>query len=172
VGGGAGGAGNPSGTGGGSMIDEYIIDYEEYPAIGSGGLSYLDGSLYVNTFSVKEYNEAIEAGRMSVGGRTPFSKSDRMRYRFMMQLFGLRLDKRQWEHDFGCSVANGLPAEYLFLKAAGAYAYEDEDKILLTAKGRYLMVALMREFFVGVNNVRDQARATLDGEERTLLFGQ
>jgi hypothetical protein len=29
----------------------------------------------------------------------------------------------------------------------------------------------MREFFIGVNRVRDQARASLDGEERTLLFG-
>jgi coproporphyrinogen III oxidase-like Fe-S oxidoreductase len=158
-------------TGGSSMIDEYIVDYEEYPAIGSGGMSYLDGSLYVNTFSVQDYNAAIEGGRMSIMGRTPFTTWDRMRYRFMMQLFGLRLDKQQWQRDFGCSVARGLPAEYAFFKAVGAFSYEDDEKILLTAKGRYLMVALMREFFIGVNRVRDQARASLSGEERTLLFG-
>jgi coproporphyrinogen III oxidase-like Fe-S oxidoreductase len=155
-----------------AMIDEYIIDYEEYPAIGSGGLSYLDGSLYVNTFSVQDYNTAIESGRMSVVGRTPFTRWDRMRYRFMMQLFGLRLDKRQWEHDFGCSVAGGLPVEYAFLKAAGAFSYEDGEKILLSAKGRYLMVALMREFFIGVNRVRDDARASLASDEHELLFGE
>jgi coproporphyrinogen III oxidase-like Fe-S oxidoreductase len=154
------------------MIDEYIVDYEEYPSIGSGGLSYLDGSLYVNTFSVQDYNEAIEAGRMSIVGRTRFTKWDRMRYRFMMQLFGLRLDKRQWKQDFGCSVARGLPFEYTFFKMVGAIAYEDDDEILLSAKGRYLMVALMREFFIGVNKVRDQARARLTGEERELLFGE
>ncbi len=34
-----------------------------------------------------------------------------MRYRFMMQLFGLRLDKRQFERDFGMSVERGLPVE-------------------------------------------------------------
>jgi hypothetical protein len=34
------------------------------------------------------------------------------------------------------------------------------------------MVAMMREFFVGVNNVRDQARAALTTEERELLFGE
>ncbi|MDR0350818.1 MAG: coproporphyrinogen III oxidase family protein [Coriobacteriales bacterium] len=129
-----------------AMIDEYIVDYEEYPAIGSGGLSYLDGSLYVNTFSVKDYNAALAKGHMSVMGQTRFTKQDRMRYRLMMQLFGLRLDKRQWKRDFGCSVARGLPAEYAFFKAAGAFAYEDADKILLTPKGRYLMVALMRPF--------------------------
>jgi coproporphyrinogen III oxidase-like Fe-S oxidoreductase len=154
-----------------TMIDEYIVDYEEYPAIGSGGMSYLGGGLYVNTFSVKDYNAAIEAGHMSVMGHTPFTKSDRMRYRLMMQLFGLHLDKRQFKRDFGCSVAHGLPVEYAFFKAAGAFAYEDGEKIVLTAKGRYLMVALMREFFVAVNTVRDQARAALDGEERTLIFG-
>jgi len=153
------------------MIDEYIVDYEEYPAIGSGGLSYLDGALYVNTFSVNDYNQMIEDGRMSVVGRTRYGQRDRMRYRFMMQLFGLRLDKRQWQRDFGCSVATGVPAEYAFFKAAGAFASEDEEQILLTAKGRYLMVALMREFFIGVNKVRDQARAALVGEERELLFG-
>jgi coproporphyrinogen III oxidase-like Fe-S oxidoreductase len=153
------------------MIDEYIVDYEEYPAIGSGGLSYLDGSLYVNTFSVQDYNAAIENGRMSVMGRTPFTAWDRMRYRFMMQLFGLRLDKRQWRRDFGCSVARGLPAEYAFFKAVGAFSHEDDEEILLSPKGRYLMVALMREFFISVNKVRDQARANLGAEERELLFG-
>jgi len=153
------------------MIDEYIVEYEEYPAIGSGGLSYLDGSLYVNTFSVKDYNRMIAEGRMSIMGRTRFAKGDRMRYRFMMQLFGLKLDKKQWRRDFGCSVVQGLPAEYAFFKAVGAISYEDDEKILLSPRGRYLMVALMREFFVGVNKVRDQARATLDGEERSLIFG-
>jgi coproporphyrinogen III oxidase-like Fe-S oxidoreductase len=155
-----------------AMIDEYIVDYEEYPAIGSGGMSYLDGGLYVNTFSVRDYNAAIERGHMSVMGCTRFSLKDRMRYRFMMQLFGLRLDKKQWKRDFGWGVARGLPAEYAFFKAAGAFSYEDDDKILLTARGRYLMVALMREFFIGVNRVRDQARARLDGDERELLFGE
>ena len=152
-----------------TMVDEYIVDYEEYPAIGSGGLSYLDGSLYVNTFSVKDYNKAVEDGRMSVIGRTPFSKWDRMRYRFMMQLFGLRLDKKQWQDDFACSVAQGLPLEYAFYKLAGAFAYEDEDKILLSPRGRYLLVALMREFFIGVNKVRDEARLGLDREESSLF---
>ena len=154
------------------MIDEYIIDYEEYPAIGSGGLSYLDGSLYVNTFSLQEYHNAISTGQMSVYGRTKFSRYDQMRYRFMMQLFGLRLDKHEWQRDFGCSVARGIPAEYLFFKSIGAIDHEDENEITVNAKGRYLMVALMREFFIGVNGVRDQARAALTTTERELLFGE
>ncbi|MEC4175200.1 coproporphyrinogen III oxidase family protein [Adlercreutzia sp. R7] len=154
-----------------AMIDEYVVDYEEYPAIGSGGITYLGQNLYVNTFSVREYNEAIEGGRMSMMGKTTFSLHDRMRYRFMMQLFGLRLDKRQFEHDFGMSVERGLPVEMGFMRASGAFATDNADELTLTPKGRYLVVVMMRQFFIGVNNLRDQARAALTGEERELIFG-
>ena len=156
---------------GGDMIDEYVVQYEEYPAIGSGGITYLGSSLYVNTFSLREYGQAIEEGRMSIMGRTDFNIHDRMRYRFLMQLFGLRLDKLQFERDFGMTVENGLPAEMAFMKLAGAFATDTPEELTLTPKGRYLTVAMMRQFFIGVNNLRDQARAALPGEERNLLFG-
>ena len=45
-----------------AMIDEYVVDYEEYPAIGSGGITYLGENLYVNTFSVREYNDGHRGG--------------------------------------------------------------------------------------------------------------
>ena len=154
-----------------AMIDEYIVDYEEYPAIGSGGMTYLGDTQYVNTFSIRDYNAAIESGRMSVMGKATFTKHNRMRYRFMMQLFGLRLDKKQWQRDFGCSVAGGLPVEYAFMKMSGAFDRDDDECITLTPKGRYLMVVMMRQFFIGVNNLRDQARAALPEGERQLLFG-
>ena len=153
-----------------AMIDEYVVDYEEYPAIGSGGITYLGANLYVNTFSVVDYNRAIEEGRMSMMGKTTFSKHDRMRYRFMMQLFGLRLDKRKFKEDFGVSVEAGLPVEMAFMTAAGAFATNNADELTLTPKGRYLTVVMMRQFFIGVNNLRDQARAALTGEERELIF--
>ena len=154
-----------------TMIDEYVVDYEEYPAIGSGGMTFLDRHLYVNTFSLREYDEAISAGNMSIMGATTFSKRDHMRYRFMMQLFGLRLDVKQWREDFGCSVAAGLPAEVAFMRANGAFATYNADEITLTPTGRYLMVAMMRQFFIGVNSVRDKARSELPEDERELLFG-
>ena len=141
-----------------ALIDEYVVDYEEYAAVGSGGMSFLDGNYLVNTFSLDRYGERIRSGRTGAAGYVKFSSRDKMRYRFMMQLFGLRLDKRKWMEDFGCTVSAGLPAEYLFMKAAGAFAYEDEEEITLSPKGRYLLVAMMRQFFVGVNSVRDEAR--------------
>ena len=162
-------ASNPSA--GSGMIDEYVVQYEEYPAIGSGGITYLGNSLYVNTFSLREYQQAIDEGRMSIMGRTDFNLHDRMRYRFLMQLFGMRLDKLRFERDFGQTVENGLPAEMAIMKMAGAFATDTPEELTLTPKGRYLVVAMMRQFFIGVNNLRDQARAVLPGEERELLFG-
>lgn len=154
------------------MIDEYVVDYEEYPAIGSGGITYHGENLYVNTFSVVDYNKAIERGSMSLMGKAKFSKKQRMRYRFMMQLFGLRLNKVQFKRDFGCSVEAGLPAEMAFMIANGAFATNTPEELTLTPKGRYLMVVMMRQFFVGVNNLRDQARAALTGDEKKLIFGE
>ena len=169
---GAGGAGADAGNPSDPMIDEYVVDYEEYPAIGSGGITFLGESLYVNTFSVNDYNEAIESGRMSLSGKTHFDLRDRMRYRFMMQLFGMRLDKRQFQEDFGMSIEEGLPIEMTFMRACKAFDHDNEDELTLTPMGRYLAVVLMRQFFIGVNNLRDQAREALTGDERTLIFGE
>ena len=156
----------------GQMIDEYVVNYEEYPAVGSGGISYLQGSLYINTFSLRDYSARIDAGHTSVMAQTKFPKRDEMRYRFMMDLFGLSIDKKAWRERFGCSVAAGLPAEYAFMKANGAFDRDDDEMLTLTPKGRYLMVVMMRQFFIGVNSLRDQARAALPGDEHALIFGE
>ncbi len=156
---------------GGGMIDEYIVDYEDYVGIGSGAFSFLDGTLYSNTFSLRKYNELIDAGHSSAVARRPFARGDRMRYRFLMQLFGLRLDKQQFEADFGTEIEGALPLEIAFFRSVGAFEVDNERELILTPKGRYLLVAMMREFFIGVNNLRDQARGALPGDERMLLFG-
>jgi len=156
----------------GGMIDEYIVDYEEYVGIGSGAFSYLDGTLYVNTFSLREYGSQLSAGRMGVAGAKSFGAHERMRYRFLMELFGLRLDKKKFERDFGVPIDRGLRMEVNYMRAVGAFDRDDDEYITLTPRGRYLMVAMMREFFIGVNNVRDQARAALKPDERQLLFGE
>jgi len=156
---------------GGGMIDEYIVDYEDYVGLGSGAFSFLDGALYVNTFSLQAYGERIAQGKTpALQGRT-FTRKDRMRYRFLMALFGMRLDKRQFVADFGVTIDSGLPLEMVFMRSAGAFVIDNADELTLSERGRYLLVAMMREFFVGVNNVRDQAREALSTPERELLFG-
>jgi coproporphyrinogen III oxidase-like Fe-S oxidoreductase len=155
-----------------TMIDEYILDYDDYVGIGSGAFSYVDGALYVNTFSLRGYEAAIAERRLPVAGRRAYSRKARMRYRFMMGLFGLQLDKRAFAADFGQKVERALSVEVAYLRAVGAFDRDDAEAFTLTEKGRYLLVSMMREFFVGVNEVRDQARAALSEDERGLLFGE
>ncbi|HMN61417.1 MAG TPA: coproporphyrinogen III oxidase family protein [Anaerolinea sp.] len=143
---------------GGGLIDEYIVESEEYIGIGSGSFSYLNGALYVNTFSLDTYRQMVGDRKAPITGRRRFNKVDQMRYRFMMDLFGLRLDKRAWKERFGRSVERLLPMEMAFFQASGAFAQNDADAITLTPQGRYMLVVMMREFFSGINRIRDQAR--------------
>jgi coproporphyrinogen III oxidase-like Fe-S oxidoreductase len=157
---------------GGGMIDEYIVDYEDYVGLGSGAFSFLEGTLYVNTFSLQTYGARIAEGKAAMLQNRAFTSLDRMRYRFLMSLFGMRLDKRQFALDFGVPIELGLAVEIAFMRSSGAFAIDNADELVLSATGRYLLVAMMREFFVGVNNVRDQAREALPAPERELLFGE
>ena len=153
------------------QIDEYQTNYDDYPAIGSGSITHLNGALYVNTFSISDYNAAIAAGRMSLMGKSTLSKHDLMDYRFLVELYKLRLDKQRFEREFGCSVERGLPLEMAFMRVNGAFEVDDERELTLTPKGRYLVVVLYRQFLSGMNNLREQAREALPAAERQPLFG-
>jgi hypothetical protein len=43
----------------------------------------------------------------------------------------------------------------------GSFSTITPEAFQLTARGKYLSVVMMREFFSGVNNVRDAARQAL-----------
>jgi len=154
-----------------SMIDEYIVDFPEYVGLGSGALSFLGGQIWGNTFSLNEYGERIESGHMSVAKRgAPYKRKALMRYRFVTDLFGLRLDKRRFETDLGVSVDRGLWAEIAFMTAAGGIATNTAEEITLTEKGRYLLMVMMRETLASSNDHRDKARDALPVEEKMLLL--
>lgn len=155
-----------------STIDEYIVEYTDYLGIGSGSFSYINGQLFINTFSLSEYGRMIDDGEMSVNLQRAFSRHDQMRYRFMSELFGLRLDKPRFARDFGVSIERGLPLEMAFMILNGAFATNTHEELTLNHRGRYLLLVMMREFFVGVNGFRDQARSNLSLAERSLLFSQ
>ncbi len=155
----------------GSMIDEYIVDYPEYVGIGSGALSFLGDTVYGNTYSLGEYHARINAGDMGVVKRgRRYNLFARMRYRFVTDLFGLRLDKRRFRRDFGVPVEIGLAAELAFMTAVGGIASHTREEITLTDKGRYLLLVMMRETLALSNDARDRAREELPLEERILLL--
>jgi coproporphyrinogen III oxidase-like Fe-S oxidoreductase len=138
------------------MIDEYIATSPEYVGVGSGAFSYLDGTLFVNTFSLAQYAREINSQASAVTASRKFGKLARKRYDLMMVLFGRSGDARGF-----LRRESALWLENLFLQLAGAFKGNE-----LTRFGRYLSVVMMREFFAGVNRVRDTARKSLSAEER------
>ncbi len=154
-----------------AMIDEYIVDYEEYVGVGSGALSFLGGRIYGNTHSLKDYERRVSQGHMGVATRgRQYNRKALMRYRFVTDLFGMRLDRKRFEADFGVPVERGLAAEIAFMHAAGGIASHNDEEITLTEKGRYLLMVMMRETLATSNDKRDAAREALPTEERMLLL--
>lgn len=151
-------------------IEEYQTNYVDYPAIGSGSITHLGSALYVNTFSIEEYNAAIASGRMSIMGKSEMSKTSLMRYRFLLDLYKLSFDKRAFARDFGVSVERGLPMEMAFMRLNGAFEVDDRERLTLSPKGRYLVVVMYRQFLSAMNNLREQARNALPADERKILF--
>ena len=153
------------------MIDEYIVDYGEYVGIGSGALSFLRGAVWENTFSLAGYSDRIREGRMAVTATgKPYGRKARMRYRFVTDMFGLKLDKKRFRADFGVPVEVGLWAEVAFMKAFGAIDRDDSEVLTLTPLGRYLLLVMMRETLALSNDHRDVMRMGLPMDEKLLLL--
>ena len=87
-----------------------------------------------------------------------------MRYRMMMDLFGLNFDREAFKQRFGVKPAFGLWLEMLFFNLLGAFSRSDSNKP--SPVGRYLSLVIMREFFTGVNRLRDIARKALSPVDR------
>jgi coproporphyrinogen III oxidase-like Fe-S oxidoreductase len=140
-----------------AAIDEYIVDHDEYLGIGSGSFSYLNGTTYSSTFSINRYLELVAAGQPAITASRALSISEQAQYDFLMQLFGLRMDKAAIRKKYDASPQRLLWKELLLFKALGALE-ESGQAYALTREGMYYWVLMMREFFMGVNNFRAHMR--------------
>ena len=152
-----------------AMIDEYVVDYGEFVAAGCGGYSFLGDKIYNNDSSLAGYCQRVEAGHMSVATRIDMGRANEKRYRMGRELFGLRLDNRAWRRDYGKYIQYDMPVEYGFLQANGAFDKNNADELTLTRKGRYLVLVLMRQIFVGMNTERDRLRTLLPSDEKKMF---
>ncbi|MBI5251920.1 MAG: coproporphyrinogen III oxidase family protein, partial [Desulfomonile tiedjei] len=143
-----------------SMIDEYIVDYDEYVGAGSGSFGYVNGACVANTFSVPDYMRQIEQGKLPILAKKNFSKREQIHYDFMMKLFGTSLNLEKAERKFNGLFMRTLWKEIPLFKLVGALVQEN-GTLKLTPKGQYFWVIMMREFFTGVNNFRDICRASI-----------
>jgi coproporphyrinogen III oxidase-like Fe-S oxidoreductase len=144
------------------MFDEYIVDRDEYVGLGSGAFSYVQGSLYSSTFSLEAYASMTQAGKSGTVSRKTLSVRDQMRYYLLMRLFGGELVKLRAESSFSGKFQQTLWPELAALQSTRAVR-DTGQKLELTERGYYLWVVLMREFFAGINNLREQVRHEIYG---------
>lgn len=149
------------------LVDEYIADYDQYVGLGSGAFSYLQGSLYASTFSLNHYARLVASGKPGLTLRRELSERDRMRYYLLMRLFSGSLDLDAARERFGEELEKRLRPEFMALKAIGAIR-ADGATLHLTERGYYLWVMMMREFFAGVSDLRDEMRHHIADEHASL----
>ena len=144
-------------------FDEYVIDYDEYVGVGSGSFSFLDRTLYANTFSLRRYNERIAAGQMGVERCTTYSRHDTLQYRLLIGLFSGRLSRRHFREVHGVNLDRALFKEMLALRAIGAIRDDpaDPDRLIVTDNGKLTGLVMMKAFYAGMDNVRAQLRQPL-----------
>ena len=144
-------------------FDEYVVDHDEYLGVGSGAFSFLGSSLYVNTFSLRRYNERIKEGKTGVERRHQFDKHAVLQYRLLLGLFSARLSRKYFREVHGVDLDKALFKEMLGLRIAGAIKDnpEDPDNLIVTDAGKFLGLVMMKAFYSGMDNVRAELRKPL-----------
>ena len=140
-----------------ALIDEYVVEFEEYAGLGSGAIGYLHGTCYSNTFDISGYIASLEKGKLPLQASRKFDLRDQMSYDFMMKLFSTKLDIEAMQKKYEGRFLKTMWKEIAAFEIVRAYRYFP-PYLHLTPYGRYLWVIMMREFFIAVNNFRDYCR--------------
>jgi coproporphyrinogen III oxidase-like Fe-S oxidoreductase len=135
------------------MIDEYIIDYDDYIGLGSGSVSIVNGNFYVNTFSLPRYDELVSQDKLPIIGWRKLTDKENLRYYLLTRLFGLTLDRGKFRERFKTDIHRKLGTELRFLKLFGLVA--GEDRLRVTPKGMFPVNIMMRDFFTALNSLRE-----------------
>ncbi len=136
------------------MIDEYIIDYDDYIGVGAGSVSFLGGDFLVNSFSLEGYHKLIAEDRLPIVRARHLSPAEQYRYYMLTRFFGMGLNTQQFRQRFNSDIHTRLWAELLFFKAAGVIR-EKNGLISITRRGMYPVGTMMKEFFASLNTLRE-----------------
>jgi len=135
------------------MIDEYIIEFDDYIGIGSGSVSIVKGNFFVNSFSLDRYHELTGADRLPIVGWRKLSEKENLRYYLLTKLFGMKLDTEAFRRRFGEDIRSKLRTELAFFKGFGLVS--GNGALQVTEKGMYPVSVMMRDFFAALNTLRE-----------------
>ncbi len=127
-------------------FDEYVVEYNEYIGLGSGSFSFIEDTLYINTFSLEKYKENIKEKKLSLERFKKYKNSDIMKYQLMLDLFSNNINLEKYE-------------KYTFLlRVLFWIGVLKKDLVTTTFFGKYIALSLMKEFYIGMDFVREKSR--------------
>lgn len=141
------------------MKDEYNSEHSQYFGVGSGAFSFINGRLYINAFDLDEYCKRADSNRSTVIAINDFSKRAKMLYLFLTKIFSGSLNLNDFINFYGVNERD-LGILVRLLKICGAVK-ENENLLILSDFGRYLVVVLMKEFYIGMDKIRAVFKAGL-----------
>ena len=130
-------------------FDEYVVEYNEYIGLGSGSFSFIEDTLYINTFSLEKYKKCVEKGNLSFERFKKYNENDIMKYQLMLDLFSNNIDMKKYKK---YKILFQLLQWFGILK---------KDLSQTTPFGKYLLLVLMKEFYIGMDFVRETSRMRL-----------
>jgi coproporphyrinogen III oxidase-like Fe-S oxidoreductase len=138
---------------GSRLIDEYVVDYDRFLALGVSGIGRLGGYAYVNTFSVERYVKLVsERGHSAVLGGWVGRLSDTL-YKLSTKAFGLRWPPSSFE-DYDAAGRFFEKLGSLVLRLSGGRW--SQGRIEATAAGGlYVVHCMQRSLYMAVNMLRE-----------------
>lgn len=136
------------------MIDEYIVQFDDYVGIGAGSVSIVGSNFYVNSFSLERYADFLNNGRLPVIGVRTLTEKEALRYYLLTSLFGGSLDKERLEGRFGSRAESKLGLEIQGLRALGFI--RGNERLEITRRGMFPVSVMMRDFFASLNGLREK----------------
>ncbi len=145
-----------------NTFDEYVVEYNEYLGLGSGSFSFIEDTLYINTFSLKEYKKRISKGEFSIERFKRYEKGDIVKYQLLLDLFSNSFSNEKYIKNHGTDIVSKFKWEFWILKRLGVLK---KDSYETTMFGKYFFLTLMKEFYIGMDYVRETSREKLKRED-------
>ncbi len=106
---------------GSKFFDEYVVNHDEYLGLGAGAFSYIDNTLYANTFNVDEYIEIVKNQQSAIKLQKVYEPEDQLKYRLMLRLFANEFDPEKFDQSYGPGSTKKVFKELTFLKIIKAF---------------------------------------------------
>ena len=136
---------------GNKFFDEYVVNHDEYLGLGAGAFSYIDNTLYANTFNVDEYIEIVKNQQSTIKLKKVYEPDDQLKYRLMLRLFTNEFSPEKFDRHYGPGSTKKVFKELKFLKIINAF---EGSSYSLNTAGKYYAMIMMKEFYIGMNELR------------------